>query len=279
MRFGTSRRRPPSTRRKRAARPLSLVLALFLMGALYAALSPATQVAADTGMSAQVAEGKALFQVTCSSCHGLNGEGTSQGPSLIGVGAAAVEFQMGTQRMPMAKPGAQAPRGKIKQYTAQEIDNIARYVHTLGPGPDIPHSSAYDYADLSTGEMTHEEALARGGELFRTNCSACHQAAANGGALPNGKYAPPLHGVEPLHIYEAMRTGPQQMPVFSAGAIPDEDVAAIIGYLKGIEQQPSSGFSLGGLGPVSEGFFGWVLGIGGLCLVATWIASRGARAK
>ncbi len=266
MRSGTSRRR------HRAARPLALAFALVLMGALYAALSPATQVAADTGMSAQVAEGKALFQVTCSSCHGLNGEGTSQGPSLVGVGAAAVEFQMATNRMPMAKPGAQAPR-KVVQYTAQEINNIARYVHTLGPGPDIPNSSAYDYSNLD------DEKIARGGELFRTNCSACHQAAANGGALPNGKYAPPLHGVEPLHIYEAMRTGPQQMPVFSAGAIPDEDVAAIIGYLKGIEEQPSSGFSLGGLGPVTEGFAGWVLGIGGLCLIATWIASRGARAK
>lgn len=272
MRFGSSRRRPSSHRRHRAARPLSLVLALFLMGALYAALSPATQVAADTGMSAQVAEGKALFQVTCSSCHGLNGEGTSQGPSLVGVGAAAVEFQMGTNRMPMAKPGAQAPR-KVVQYTAQEINNIARYVHTLGPGPDIPPSSAYDYSNLD------DDAIARGGELFRTNCSACHQAAANGGALPNGKHAPALHGVEPLHIYEAIRTGPQQMPVFSAGAIPDKDVAAMIGYLKGLDQQPSAGFSLGGLGPVTEGFFGWVLGIGGLCLVATWIASRGARAK
>ncbi|NLE18586.1 MAG: c-type cytochrome, partial [Propioniciclava sp.] len=177
MRLGSSRRR------HRAARPLSLVLALFLMGALYAALSPATQVAADTGMSAQVAEGKALFQVTCSSCHGLNGEGTTQGPSLVGVGAAAVEFQMATNRMPMAKPGAQAPR-KVVQYTAEEINNIARYVHTLGPGPDIPNSSAYDYSALT------DEDIAKGGELFRTNCSACHQAAANGGALPNGKYAP-----------------------------------------------------------------------------------------
>ena len=266
MRLGSSRRR------HRAARPLSLVLALFLMGALYAALSPATQVAADTGMSAQVAEGKALFQVTCSSCHGLNGEGTTQGPSLVGVGAAAVEFQMATNRMPMAKPGAQAPRKEV-QYTAEEINNIARYVHTPGPGPEIPSSDAYDYSDLDA------EAIARGGELFRSNCSACHQAAASGGALPNGKYAPPLHGVEPLHIYEAMRTGPQQMPVFSAGAIPDEDVASIIGYLKELEQQPSAGFSLGGLGPVTEGFFGWVIGIGGLCLVAVWIASRGARAK
>ena len=266
MRSGTSRRR------HRAARPLALAFALVLMGALYAALSPATQVAADTGMSAQVAEGKALFQVTCSSCHGLNGEGTSQGPSLVGVGAAAVEFQMATNRMPMAKPGAQAPR-KVVQYTAQEINNIAEYVQTLGPGPAIPKSEQYDYSGLS------DDDIARGGELFRTNCSACHQAAGNGGALPNGKYAPALHGVEPIHIYEAIRTGPQQMPVFSAGAIPDEDVAAIIGYLKGIEEQPSSGFSLGGLGPVTEGFAGWVIGIGGLCLIATWIASTGARAK
>lgn len=266
MRSGTSRRR------HRAARPLSLAFALILMGALYAVLSPATQVSADTGMSAQVAEGKALFQVTCSSCHGLNGEGSSQGPSLVGVGAAAVDFQMSTGRMPMAKPGAQAP-GKVVQYTAQEISNIAAFVQTLGPGPEIPKSSAYDTSSLT------DEDIARGGELFRTNCSACHQASANGGALPNGKYAPALHGVEPIQIYEAMRTGPQQMPVFSAGAIPDEDVASIIGYLKNLEEQPSAGFSLGGLGPVTEGFAGWVLGIGGLCLAAIWIASRGARAK
>lgn len=242
------------------------------MTALYAALVPASQVAADTGMSAQVAEGKALYQVTCSSCHGLNGEGTSQGPSLVGVGAAAVDFQMSTGRMPMAKPGAQAPR-RVNTYTAQEIANLASYVSTLGPGPAIPKSSAYDYTSLS------DEQIARGGELFRSNCSACHQAAGAGGALPNGKYAPNLTDVEPLHIYEAMRTGPQQMPVFSAGAIPDEDAAAIIGYLKGLNEQPSAGFGLGGLGPVNEGLFGWIIGIGGLCLVAVWIASRGARAK
>lgn len=269
---GESMRSGSPRRRHKAARPLAVAVALLLMGALYAVLSPSQQVAADTGMSAQVAEGKGLFQVTCSSCHGLNGEGTSQGPSLVGVGAASVDFQMSTNRMPMAKPGAQAPRKNVT-YSAQEIAAIAAYVQTLGPGPAIPHSSAYDYSNLD------DEAIARGGELFRSNCSACHQAAGSGGALPNGKYAPPLHGVEPLHIYEAMRTGPQQMPVFSAGAIPDEDVASIIGYLKQLEQQPSAGFSLGGLGPVTEGFFGWVIGIGGLCLIAVWIASRGARAK
>ncbi|RXW32330.1 cytochrome bc1 complex diheme cytochrome c subunit [Propioniciclava flava] len=259
-------------RRRTAARPLSLILALVLLGSLYAALVPSGQVAADSGTSAQVAEGKALFQVTCSSCHGLNGEGTSQGPSLVGVGAASVDFQMSTGRMPMARPGEQAPR-KVNTYTAEEIGKISAYVASLGPGPAIPHSSQYDYSKLS------DEEIARGGELFRTNCSACHQAGANGGALPNGKFAPPLHGVEPLHIYEAVRTGPQQMPVFAAGAIPDEDIAAIIGYLKGLEQEPSAGFTLGGLGPVTEGLFGWIIGIGGLCLFAVWITSRGARAK
>lgn len=261
-----------SKRRHRAARPLLLTLALLLMGALYATFSPATQVAADTGTSAQVAEGKSLFQVTCSSCHGLNGEGTSQGPSLVGVGSAAVDFQMSTGRMPMAKPGAQAPR-KENTYTAQEIAAIAAYVQSLGPGPAIPDSSAYDYSRLS------DEDLAIGGELFRTNCSACHQAAGAGGALPQGKYAPPLTGVEPLHIWEAMRTGPQQMPVFSEDTIPDEDVAKIIGYLRALEEQPNAGFALGGLGPVTEGLFGWIIGIGGLCLLAVWITTHGARAK
>ena len=259
-------------RRRKAARPLSLVLALVLLGSLYAALVPTSQVAADNGTSAQVAEGKALFQVTCSSCHGLNGEGTSQGPSLIGVGAASVDFQMSTGRMPMARPGEQAPR-KVNTYTAEEIGSISAYVASLGPGPAIPNSSQYDYSNLT------DEEIARGGELFRTNCSACHQAAANGGALPNGKYAPSLHGVEPLHIYEAIRTGPQQMPAFSAGAIPDEDVASIIGYLKGMEEQPSAGFSLGGLGPVTEGFAAWVLGIGGLVGFAIWITTKGARSR
>ena len=95
-----------SKRRHRAARPLLLTLALLLLGALYSALTLPTQVAADTGTSAQVAEGKALFQVTCSSCHGLNGEGNSQGPSLVGVGAAAVDFQVSTGRI--SHPAARA---------------------------------------------------------------------------------------------------------------------------------------------------------------------------
>ena len=209
--------------RKRGRRHPIATIALVAIGLLgtggvYAlATSSAT---AETTVQAQeqVANGGKLFAANCATCHGMALQGTPDGPTLIGVGAASVDFQMSTGRMPMARPGEQAPR-KVNTYTAEEIGKISAYVAQLGPGPAVPNSSQYDYSGLS------EEQIARGGELFRTNCSACHQAAANGGALPNGKYAPSLHGVEPLHIYEAVRTGPQQMPVFAAGAIPDEDLA------------------------------------------------------
>jgi ubiquinol-cytochrome c reductase cytochrome c subunit len=174
--------------------------------------------------------------------------------------------------MPMANPGAQAPR-KENVYTDEEVAAIAAFVASLGPGPGIPTSDQY------SGEGLSAEELAKGGELFRTNCSACHNFEGAGGALPNGKYAPSLKGVDGKIIWQAMRTGPQQMPVFSSGALPDEDVRAIVGYLETLHAQPSSGLTFGALGPVSEGLYAWIIGIGGLCLIAVWIAAKGARAK
>ncbi|GAB3623455.1 c-type cytochrome [Mariniluteicoccus endophyticus] len=267
MRFLSARRRHP------AAKPLMLVMALFLMGALYAGFAPATKSSADTAKTQQVEEGKQLFAVGCSSCHGLNAEGTSQGPSLHGVGAAAVDFQVSTGRMPMARPGAQAPR-KANTYTEKETEALAAYVASLAPGPAIPAAQDYSPAGLS------DEEIARGGELFRTNCSACHNFAGMGGALPEGKYAPTLEGVDNRHIYEALRTGPQQMPVFSKENLTDQDVREIIGYLNHLHEQPTyGGNDFGAIGPVSEGFYIWILGLGGCLLLAGWLASKGARAK
>ena len=271
MRFLSSRRRHP------AARFLLLVLGLFVMGALYTVVAPAGQSKADTGTSQQVAEGRALFAVGCASCHGLNGEGQDsgeiQGPPLAGVGAAAVEFQVATGRMPMARPEEQAPV-KPNRYTPEEIAALEAFVASLGPGPDVPEPADYEPAGLT------EEDLARGGELFRTNCSACHNFEGAGGALPDGKYAPSLFGVSNKHIYEALITGPQQMPVFSDGVLKPEDKRQIIGYLNTLhEQQSYGGSSLGGLGPVSEGLWSWIIGIGSLVAFAVWIAAKGAKAK
>lgn len=264
---------PRSLRRRRGARPLLLLLGLVLAGTLYAAVTPATNSAADTATEEQlVATGKNLFATNCASCHGLNGEGLAAegAPALTNVGAAAVDFQVSTGRMPMANPLVQAPR-KENTFTEDEIAALAAYVASLGEGPAIPTEDQY------TPEGLTSERIAEGGELFRTNCSACHNFKGAGGALPDGRVAPTLEYTTPKQLYEALRTGPGQMPVFSSGALPDEEVKAIIAYVEQVNAVPSAGLTLGGLGPVSEGFWAWVAGIGSLVLFAVWIATKGAR--
>lgn len=264
-------------RRSRFAAPAVLVAALLASGGLYWTLAPA-EASKTSNDAATIAKGRALFQVGCSSCHGQNAEGivtkkgNQYGPSLVGVGAAAVDFQVGTGRMPMAQPGAQAARKKVI-YSQDEIDALGAFVQSLGPGPAVPESSQYE-PSKDTADIV------RGGAFFRTNCTACHNFAGSGGALPNGKYAPNLRGVSAKHIYEAMLTGPQQMPVFSNGVLSAQDKKDIISYLKKNEETPSyGGFTLGSVGPVSEGLFAWLVGIGGLVGVGIWITSASARSK
>jgi ubiquinol-cytochrome c reductase cytochrome c subunit len=265
-------------RRSPLAGVVVLLLGLLLTGGAYAVLSPAS---AETGAADQstLAQGRQLFLVGCSSCHGQNGEGivtkrgTQYGPPLAGVGAAAVDFQVGTGRMPLARPGVQAQRKKVV-YSPQEISALAAYVASLAPGPAIPSSSEYDTQGVDN------KSVVRGGEFFRTNCTACHNFAAAGGALPGGKYAPNLHGVTNKHIYEALLTGPQQMPVFSDQVLKPTEKRDIIAYLKSVEAQPKYGGSpLGSLGPVVEGLTGWIVGIGACVAFAVWIASSSVRSK
>jgi ubiquinol-cytochrome c reductase cytochrome c subunit len=190
----------------------------------------------------------------------------------VGVGAAAVDFQVSTGRMPLQQQGAQAPK-KPAIYTQKEIDQLAAYVASLGPGPAVPEESQYDPAG---GDV------ARGGDLFRTNCAQCHNFTGKGGALTDGKYAPSLDGVDPKHMYEAMVTGPQNMPAFPDKLLTAKDKQDIIAYLDevgGEEAKSPGGFSLGGLGPVSEGLFAWVFGLGALIVLAIWIPARTAKAR
>jgi ubiquinol-cytochrome c reductase cytochrome c subunit len=256
-----------------------LLMGLLLTGGAYAVLSPAT--ASDDLASDQelVSQGRELFLVGCASCHGKNAEGivtdrgNQYGPSLVGVGAASVDFQVGTGRMPLAQPGVQAPR-KPRLYDEAETRALAAFVASLGPGPAIPEESKYSL------EGTTNENVVRGGQFFLTNCTACHNFAGSGGALPQGKYAPTLKGVDAKHMYEAMLTGPQQMPVFSDEVLKPDEKKDIIAYLKSIEEAPEyGGFALGGLGPVSEGMFAWLAGIGSLVGVAIWAASATTRSK
>ena len=258
---GLSRRR-----RHRFAPVVLLLLALGSTGGAYAAFAPTTDAQAAAGVSSQVAdEGRAIFLRNCSSCHGLNAEGSSDGPSLVGVGAASVDFQVSTGRMPAALIGAQIKPKRVT-FSEDEIAALAAYVASLGPGPAIPSDEDVDYADAD---------IAEGGSIYRTNCAMCHNYAGSGGALTRGKFAPSLKGVDPQHIYEAMLTGPQSMPVFGDGTLTPEAKRDVIAFLKTTESEPSpGGLSLGKIGPVSEGLVGWVFATGALIACAVWLGAK-----
>ncbi|MFT4188165.1 MAG: cytochrome c [Aeromicrobium sp.] len=252
--------------------------ALAVAAVLYMVFAPKGATAEESSLD-DIEAGRELFVIGCASCHGQNAEGVvtssdgNYGPSLIGVGAAAVDFQVGTGRMPMAQTAPQAPR-KNAEYTDEEVSQLSAYIASLGPGPAIPAEESLDWESATTEEVS------LGGEFFRTNCTACHNSVGAGGALPNGRYAPTLHDVEAQHIYEAMQTGPQQMPVFSDDVVTPEDKRAIIAYIKAMETQPShGGLGGGGIGPVADGLFIWLFGIGGLCAFAVWIAAHGTRSS
>lgn len=264
-------------RRTPLAGVVVLLMGLLFTGGVSAVLSSATATDEVGSDQALVDQGRQLFLVGCASCHGRNAEGivtkdgTQYGPSLVGVGAAAVDFQVATGRMPMAAPGVQAPK-KDAVYNEEETRALAAYVASLGPGPSIPTEDQYSRDSIPADEL--EESVVRGGEFFRTNCTACHNFDGSGGALPGGKYAPTLKGVSEKHMYEAMITGPQQMPVFSDDVLKAEEKRDIIAYVKSLEETPEyGGFAMGALGPVSEGMFAWVVGIGGLVGFAVWIAA------
>jgi ubiquinol-cytochrome c reductase cytochrome c subunit len=265
-----------------------VLAALAAIGVVYAGFSPQAG-RAEASNSAQpaqdLANGKQLFDQTCSSCHGLNAEGTkdSEGkqiaPSLLGVGAAAVDFQVGTGRMPAMAPGAQVPRKrpvdqfnidskdpKVAAQARKNLADLSAYIQSLGGGPGVP-----------AAEQVNPEGsdLAMGGKLFRTNCAQCHNFAGSGGALTGGKFAPPLHDSTPTQIYEAMITGPQAMPVFNDTTITPEQKRAIINYVIQTREAPNPGGNgLGRVGPVAEGLAGWVIGIGLLVVAAMWITSK-----
>ena len=254
-------------RRHRAVAPLLLIFALLGIGTTFQVAGAATSspMTAEE-RSAAIEEGKEIYLRGCSSCHGLNAEGGAIAPSLIGVGAASVDFQVATGRMPMADMSQQAMR-KEPLYTPEETAALAAYVASLAPGPEIPTEAQLNYErDGSTAE---------GGELFRTNCAMCHNFAGQGGALTQGKYAPTLMGIEPKHIYEAMVTGPQSMPVFSDKTITPEEKLSIIKWIKTAEAEPNlGGASLGRVGPVTEGLLVWTFGLGILIGVAVWLAMK-----
>ncbi|WP_448623948.1 cytochrome bc1 complex diheme cytochrome c subunit [Geodermatophilus sp. URMC 64] len=259
-----ARARRRSKSRRRLANVAGLMAALVLTGALYSVFAPAN--AADDGtISASTAEeaGRALYERSCITCHGDNLEGVPRrGPSLIGVGEAAVYFQVHTGRMPLVRQEADA-QNKPPVFSDEEIDQLSAYVQANGGGPTLPSG------DLRAGD------LAAGGELFRLNCASCHNFVGKGGALSSGKAAPSLNDTTDLELYAAMLTGPENMPVFGDNQLTPEEKRSIINYVQTIKEQADpGGAGVGRIGPVAEGLVIWVVGVGSLLFGVFWMGSK-----
>lgn len=212
---------------------------------------------------ADVAAGKELYQIACTTCHGADGQGVEdRGPSLIGVGAASADFYLSTGRMPLDRPRSQAERKKVA-YSPVQIRQLVAFVASLGPGPPIP--------DIDPAEGD----LAEGNRLYANNCAPCHSSAGAGGALGHAVYAPPLNRSTPLQVAEAIRVGPGAMPVFGPEALDDEQVASVARYVEYLRHPDDrGGLGLGHLGPIPEGFVAWVVGLGAMLMAVRWIGTK-----
>ncbi|MCX4388599.1 cytochrome c [Micromonospora peucetia] len=251
--------------RRRLGAAVRLFAALMLAGGAYTVFAPGVQ-AQDAPLTGAAAEGKALFDVSCVTCHGRNAQGVEgRGPSLIGVGAASVEFQVSSGRMPMARQEAQAQR-KPELFTDEETRQLAQFIQELGGGPEVPD-----------GENLHSDGnIAAGGELFRINCAQCHAFGGGGGALSSGKYAPSLKPATDRQIYAAMLSGPQNMPVFGDNQISPDQKADLIAYIQETlnHDKDPGGFNLGRYGPSTEGIVIFLVGIVALVFASLWIAGK-----
>lgn len=255
-------------RRRPVAGYAVVLLGLIAVGAIYAAFSAQGNPASASSPAAAQRDttlGRQIFVENCSSCHGFMAQGTNTGPSLIGVGAAAVNFQVSTGRMPLKDIEAEAAR-KPPVLNPTQTREVAAYIASLGGGPAIPAPEQVSTkgADVGLGQ-----------EMFSTNCAQCHNFVGAGGALTQGKYAPALTQSTPTQIYEAMLTGPEAMPVFNDTTITPSEKRDIIAYVTETRSSPNpGGFSLGRIGPVTEGLVGWIGGIGALVLLSVWITAK-----
>ncbi len=257
-------RGPRSRGRRMAGTVVRMLIALFLVGGVYAGLAPSAS-AEDTPITGAAKDGQALFNQNCITCHGRNAEGVEgRGPSLLGVGSAAVEFQVTTGRMPAARQEAQDER-KPPLLNNDQAAQLGAYIEALGGGPSLP-----------AGDNLREGGdIAAGGELFRVNCTACHTYSAGGGALSSGKNAPSLKDSTDRQIYAAMLTGPQNMPVFGDNQLTEQQKRDIIAYIQNMKSDPSpGGWGIGRLGPVTEGLVIFLVGITFLVFTALWIAGK-----
>ena len=271
----TKKARPHGKFRRRVAAVAALGVGLLAVGGLYAVFAPEPQTAQAQPDAALLAHGAQLYNETCITCHGSNLQGVAnRGPALIGVGDAAVYFQVSSGRMPLARQEAQATRkppvAEFDQKTPEGQANLkalGAYIQANGGGPRTPEASGAALIGSDPG---------RGGQLFRLNCSSCHNFTGVGGALSSGKYAPPLAPASEEQIYTAMLSGPQNMPRFSDQQLTPEEKKDIVAYVKSVSDGGTDygGYGAGGIGPTSDAVIVFIVGMGAMIGFAMWLGAK-----
>src|SRR5690349_2977050 len=134
------------------------------------AAHPAVSQQSVGGASAAATEaGTALFQSQCASCHGMQGQGTAYGPSLVGAGAAGADFYLRTGRMPLSAPGQPVVR-RQPVLTEEQIQELVDVVASLVTGRRYRRSRAAVTSPTARGctSPTVRPATARPGRATRS---------------------------------------------------------------------------------------------------------------
>jgi ubiquinol-cytochrome c reductase cytochrome c subunit len=214
---------------------------------------------------ADLREGEHLFNTRCTSCHGMNLQGTDQGPPLIGIDVEAIDFELRTGRMPAPVPFEQEMH-KVPYFPPRQIRNIVAYVMSKSNGNKI----------LPTVTLRNDpESIRSGRQVYDENCGQCHAATGHGNSVHYANVAPSLMDATPQDLADAVRYGPDVMPRFGPNVIDQrhlDDLASYVWYLQHAKYNPG-GLQLANWGPVSEGFMAWTFGIGLLVLLARRIGS------
>lgn len=245
------------------ARLLSKILRIGLPLAILGQIAWSFRPAPSNAQTDLEARGQALYEANCSTCHGLDADGTANGTSLQGVGSASVDFMLRTGRMPLANPAGQPQRGDPR-FSQDEIDALVAYVASIAPGgPAIPS------VDPSAGD------LALGAQVFLDSCSSCHGAGASGDSVGGGQIAPSLYPADATEIGEAVRIGPGVMPRFGPETIDQDELDSLAAYLLWLHDNgDEGGLQLGRVGAVAEGLVAVVVGLGMLVLVLRLTGSK-----
>lgn len=206
--------------------------------------------------------GERLYLAHCASCHGASGAGTNRGPALTGSGGAAAHFMLSTGRMPITDPD-EPLRRRPPAFDDADIAALVDYLSGLGDGAPVPE------VDVAGAD------LARGGQLYRLNCAACHGWGAAGGGMVGPGNVPSLKHATDVQVAEAVRIGPGRMPLFGRDILDDDELADVVAYVSRLrDPDDPGGFALGHLGPFAEGAVALAGALAGMVLLTRWVERR-----